>query len=105
MSIEDKNNNDNKSLTTYLPYSEHCLAPKFLANDRAVNTFIRLVKESHETHQQTPHLLSAFECYKKPFSELFSSMSGLTEDQRLKAITAAHDLEKQPARKKLEPQF
>ena len=102
MSIKECNN---KSLATYLPLSEQCLKPKFLANEQALTTFVRLVKESHETSKENPFMLSAYDTHKRSFTEIFSEMSGLTEDQRAKATEAAKDFEKQPARKKLECQF
>ena len=104
MSSEEKNINQ-KSLSTYLPLSESCLKPKFLPNQNALNAFIRLVKESHDNTQKNPLMLSAFDSYRRPISEILSEMPGLTEDQKTKAIEAAKDLEKQPTRKKLECQF
>lgn len=102
MSIKES---DKKSLATYLPLGEQCLKPKFLANKLALTTFVRLVKESHETNQQHPFMLSAYDSHKKSFTDIFSEMHGLTEEQRIKATEAAKDFEKQPARKKIECQF
>ncbi len=95
MKIEDKNNE--KSLGTYLPYSENFLASKFLANQDSVNTFIRLVKEYH--------FLPPVNSYRKPITQIISDMPGLTEEQKNKTIKAAKGLENQPIRKKLECQF
>ena len=51
---------ENKNLNSYLPFSDHCLTPKFLSNDIAVNTFVRLIKESHNTYKDTTLFLSSF---------------------------------------------
>ncbi len=98
--------NDNKSSATYLPLSEQCLKPKFLANEQALTTFVRLVKESHDTSKQSPFMLSAYDSHKKSFTEIFSEMNGLTDDQRTKVTETAKDLEKkQSARAKIGCQF
>jgi hypothetical protein len=85
-------NNNNKSLATYLPYSEHCLAPKFLATEKAIDTFVRLIKESHDVNRT-------------PISEILSGMIGLTEAQKNTTLEAFKALEKKDTRKKIGCQF
>lgn len=84
---------NDQDLPTYLPYSEHCLTPKskFLGTENAVKTFVNLIKESQ-------HASST------PLTEIFSSMPGLTADQKNTAIETVKALEKN-ARKKLGCQF
>ncbi len=106
MNSQDNNNYNKKSLPTYLPFSEQCLKPKFLPNQNAVNTFIRLIKESHDNTNKHPMLLSGFDaCKSRPIAQILSEMPGLTQEQKTKAIEAAKELENKPTRKKLECQF
>jgi hypothetical protein len=85
-------NINNKSLATYLPYSEQCLASKFLTTQNAVDAFIRLIKESHDVHRT-------------PISEILSGMIGLTDAQKNTALEAFKALEKKDSRKKIGCQF
>lgn len=105
MSNQPNNNYKKNSLPTYLPFSEQCLKPKFLPNQDAINTFIRLIKESHDSSQKNPLMLSSYDAYKKPITQILSEIPGLTQEQKNKALEAAKRLEKQPTHKKLECQF